>query len=96
VPPLWLLAIQFPNRPQASLYAIEGGNTEKLMAKLTAARDSWAKMSGAVPMITVFYEVGQLFLLNSNAQWRGPSEGIGHGFESIWNLLRIESLDEGE
>jgi hypothetical protein len=27
-----LLAIQYPDRPQPSLYAIEGGNTEKLMA----------------------------------------------------------------
>ena len=54
----WLLAIQFPDRPQPSLYAIEGGNTEKLMARLTAARDCWAKMSGAVPVITVCYEVG--------------------------------------
>jgi transposase len=54
----WLLALQFPDRPQPSLYAIEGGNTEKLMAKLTSARDPWAKASGAVPMITVCYEVG--------------------------------------
>jgi hypothetical protein len=54
----WLLAIQFLDRPQPSLYAIEGGNTEKLMTRLTAARDSWAKMSGAVPAITVCYEVG--------------------------------------
>ena len=35
----WLLAIQFPDREQPSLYAIEGGDAEKLMAKLTAARD---------------------------------------------------------
>src|SRR5262249_32124809 len=54
----WLLAIQFPDRTQASLYPIEGGNTEKLMAKLTAAQDCWAKVSGAVPAITVCYEVG--------------------------------------
>jgi transposase len=54
----WLLAIQFPDRPQPSIYAIEGGNTEKLMTKLTAAQDSWVKMSGAVPAITVCYEVG--------------------------------------
>jgi transposase len=54
----WLLAIQFPDRAQPSLYPIEGGNTEKLMAKLTAARDCWAKVSGAVPVITVCYEVG--------------------------------------
>jgi hypothetical protein len=34
----WLLAIQFPNREQPSLYPIEGGDAEKLIAKLTAAR----------------------------------------------------------
>jgi len=34
----WLLAIQFPDRQQPSVYSIEGGNTEKLIAKLTAAR----------------------------------------------------------
>ena len=47
----WLLAIQFPDREQPSLYQIEGGDTEKLMAKLAAARDCWAKVSGARPMI---------------------------------------------
>jgi transposase len=54
----WLLAIQFPDRTQPSLCPIEGGNTEKLMAKLTAARDCWAKVSGSVPVITLCYEVG--------------------------------------
>ena len=54
----WLLAIQFPDREQPSLYPIEGGNAEKLMAKLTAARECWAKVSGAVPVITLCYEVG--------------------------------------
>jgi transposase len=54
----WLLAIQFPDRDQPSLYPIEGGNTEKLMAKLTAARDCWAKVSGSPPAITLCYEVG--------------------------------------
>jgi transposase len=54
----WLLAIQFPDRAQPSLYPIEGGNTEKLMAKLTPAQDCWAKVTGAVPAITVCYEVG--------------------------------------
>jgi hypothetical protein len=29
----WLLGIQFPDRPQPSLYPIRGGNTEDLMAK---------------------------------------------------------------
>ena len=54
----WLLAIQFPDREQPSLYPIDGGNAEKLMAKLTAARECWAKVSGAVPVITLCYEVG--------------------------------------
>ena len=54
----WLLAIQFPDREQPSLYPIAGGDTERLMAKLTAARDRWAKTSGALPMITLCYEVG--------------------------------------
>jgi hypothetical protein len=31
----WLLAIQFPDRPQPSLYPIEGENTEDLVAKLS-------------------------------------------------------------
>ena len=42
----WLLAIQFPDREQPSLYSIEGGNTEKLMAKLNCSpgllgQDEW-------------------------------------------------------
>ena len=40
----WLLAIQFPDREQPSLYPIEGGDAEKLMAKLAAARDCWANV----------------------------------------------------
>jgi transposase len=54
----WLLAIQFPDREQPSLYPIAGGDAEGLMAKLAAARDRWAKTSGALPMITLCYEVG--------------------------------------
>src|SRR5580693_5276357 len=54
----WLLAIQFPDREQPSVYLIKGGDTEKLMAKLTAARDCWAKVSGSLPVITLCYEVG--------------------------------------
>ena len=42
----WLLALQLPDRAQPSLYPIRGGDTEGLMAKLTAARDRWAKVSG--------------------------------------------------
>src|SRR5713101_2529198 len=54
----WLLAIQFPDRPQPSLYPIEGGNTEDLMAKLAAARDRWAKVHGQSPSIMLCYEAG--------------------------------------
>jgi hypothetical protein len=66
------LAIQFRDRLRPSLYAIEGGNAEKLMVKLTAARYSCAKMSVAVPMITVCYEVGYgAFLVSSVLKERG-------------------------
>jgi transposase len=54
----WLLAIQFPDRPQPSLYPIAGGNTEDLVAKLIAASDRWAKVSGKRPSITLCYEAG--------------------------------------
>jgi transposase len=54
----WLLALQFPDRVQPRLYPIGGGHTEGLMAKLTAARDRWAKMSGKAPSIMLCYEAG--------------------------------------
>ena len=54
----WLLALQFPGRAQPSLYPIRGGDTVGLMAKLTAARDRWAKMSGKAPSIVICYEAG--------------------------------------
>lgn len=54
----WILAIQFPDRSQPSLYRIKGGDTECLISKLTAARDRWAKISGAPPSITLCYEAG--------------------------------------
>jgi transposase len=54
----WLLGIQFPDRPRPSLYPIDGGDTDKLMAKLIEARDRWVKVSGEAPAITVCYEVG--------------------------------------
>ncbi len=54
----WLLAIQFPDRPQPSLYPIKGGDTEGLMAKLMAARERHAKVSGETPTITLCYEAG--------------------------------------
>src|SRR5882724_258429 len=54
----WLLAIQFADHEQPSIYSMRGGDTEGLMAKLTAARDRWAKASGTVPAITLCYEVG--------------------------------------
>jgi hypothetical protein len=45
----WLLALQFYAQP--SLYPIRGGDTEGLMAKLMAARDRWAKVTGNAPSI---------------------------------------------
>lgn len=54
----WLLALQFPDRAQPSLYPLRGGDTVGLMAKLTAARDRWAKMSGKAPSIVICYEAG--------------------------------------
>jgi hypothetical protein len=53
----WLLAIQFPDREQPSVYSIKGGDTEKLMAKLTAARDCWAKMSIDTLPFVLLHEV---------------------------------------
>src|SRR5271166_111385 len=54
----WLLALQFPDRAQPSLYPIRGGDTVGLMAKLTVARDRWAKMSGKAPSNVLCYEAG--------------------------------------
>jgi transposase len=54
----WLLGIQFSDRPQTSLYPIRGGDTEDLMAKLAAARDRCAKVSGRAPSIVLCYEAG--------------------------------------
>ena len=42
----WLLGIQFPDRPQPSLYPVKGGDTEGLMAKLTTAITRWTKLHG--------------------------------------------------
>ena len=54
----WLLGLQFPDRPQPSLYPIRGGDTEELMAKLTAARERCAKLTGRTPSIVLCYEAG--------------------------------------
>jgi len=54
----WLLALQFSDRAQPSLYPIRGGDTEGLMTKLMAARDRWAKVSGKAPSIVLCYEAG--------------------------------------
>ena len=54
----WLLAIQFPDRDKASLYPIKGGDADGLMARLDAARDRLAKVSGQVPKVTLCYEAG--------------------------------------
>jgi transposase len=54
----WLLGIQFPDHQKASVYPIKGGDSEGLMAKLVAARDRWAKVSGKKPSIILCYEAG--------------------------------------
>ena len=54
----WLLAIQSPGRDNPSLYPIRGGNAEGLMAKLDAARDRVAKLTGQTPKVTLCYEAG--------------------------------------
>ena len=69
----WLLAIQFADHEQPSIYSMRGGDTERLMAKLTAARDRWAKASGTVPAITLCYEVGLRRLLAC-----AVPQGAGH------------------
>jgi hypothetical protein len=54
----WLLGIQFPDHQKASVYPIKGGDSEGLMAKLVAARDRWANVSGKKPSIILCYEAG--------------------------------------
>src|SRR5215813_8430999 len=55
----WLLAIQFPDRPQPSLYRIKGGDAAALLAQLLIARDRCAKATGEAPStITLCYEIG--------------------------------------
>src|SRR5215472_7874753 len=72
----WLLAIQFPDREQPSVYTIKGGDTAALMAKLIAARDRSAKLSGSPPSILICYEVGY------DAFWL-PRFLIAHGIECL-------------
>ncbi len=52
----WLLAIQFPDRDNPSLHPIKGGDADGLMAKLDAAREHLAKISGQVPKVILCYE----------------------------------------
>jgi transposase len=52
------LAIQVPGRDNPSLHPIKGGDAEGLMAKLDAARDRVAKVTGQVPKVTLCYEAG--------------------------------------
>ncbi len=54
----WILAIQVPGRDNPSLHPIMGGNTEGLMAKLDAARDRVAQITGQTPKLTLCYEAG--------------------------------------
>ncbi len=54
----WLLAIQIPGHDNPSLHPIKGGDAEGLVAKLDAARDRLAKMTGRRPRVTLCYEAG--------------------------------------
>jgi transposase len=72
----WLLAIQFPDREQPSVYTIKGGDAAALLAKLIAARDRWAKVSGSPPSIVLCYEVGY------DAFWLARFL-IAHGIECL-------------
>ncbi len=54
----WLLAIQVPGRDNPSLHPIKGGDAEGLMAKLGAARQRVAKVTGQTPTVTLCYEAG--------------------------------------
>ena len=54
----WHLAVQSPERDNPSLHPIKGGNAEGLMAKLDAARDRVAKVTGQIPTVTLCYEAG--------------------------------------
>ena len=52
------MAIQFPDRDNPSLHPIKGGDADGLMAKLDAARQRLAKVSGQVPKVVLCYEAG--------------------------------------
>ena len=54
----WLLALQSPGRDNPSLHPIKGGDAEGLMAKLDAARERVAKLTGRTPKVTLCYEAG--------------------------------------
>ena len=54
----WLLAIEFPDRDAPSLYPLRGGDAEGLMAKIDAARDRVAKITGRTPTVTLCHEAG--------------------------------------
>ena len=54
----WLLAIQSPGRDNPSLHPIKGGDADGLVAKLDAARQRLAKVSGRVPKVILCYEAG--------------------------------------
>ncbi len=54
----WLLAIQVQGRDNPSLHPIRGGDAEGLMAKLAAARDRVAQLTGRTPKLTLCYEAG--------------------------------------
>jgi hypothetical protein len=91
----WLLAIQFPDQEQPSLCSIEGGDAERLMLKLTAARDRWAKVSDALPIVTLCYEVryDALWLVVAKLCARHIGRPIAVVFPRQWCRLRIPLIE---
>src|SRR5262249_61170704 len=55
----WLLALQFSDRAQPSLYPIRGGGAEGLVTKIIAAPGRWGKINSKTPSIVLCYEAGE-------------------------------------
>src|SRR6201993_4007786 len=68
----WLLAIQFPDREQPSVYTIKGGDAAALLAKLIAARDRWAEVRRCAPSLTVTARARPYCRAAGTREWAPP------------------------